>query len=103
MPRPTAHDVQLRTLYAEGYSQRDIALILGMPRRTLRDCLKALGLTRHPPHGTPSLPTSPPPRPLTETELAHLRDMFREILRAVADSELVLPPTGSAHRDNARW
>ncbi len=89
MPPPTAHDVQLRLLAAEGFSQSDMALILGMPRRTVRDHLKALGLTRHPPHGPPPLlPTPPPkpapPRPLTETELAHLRDMFREILRAIA-------------------
>ncbi len=46
MPPPTAHDVQLRLLAAEGFSQSDMALILGMPRRTVRDHLKALGLTR---------------------------------------------------------
>jgi Bacterial regulatory protein, Fis family len=86
-----AQDSQLQTLYAEGYSQSALAQLLGIPRRTLRDRLKVLGPMRRSSRGRlPRASTPPPPlRPLTDTELAHVRDMLRETLRAIAASERV--------------
>ena len=43
-------EAQLRALYAAGHSQAEIARQLGIPPSTLRDKIKALGLTRGAPH-----------------------------------------------------
>ena len=43
-------EAQLRVLYAAGHSQAEIARQLGIPSSTLRDKIKALGLTRGAPH-----------------------------------------------------
>jgi hypothetical protein len=77
MPSSPFDEARARELHAQGHSLTEIARIMDIPRSTLRDRMKAIGLVPNPPKVITS-DGHPPLLPSLESELREMVTWWRE-------------------------